>query len=189
MPITVLQTMTTMNSIFLYDPVNSTIRARTTFTKLNSVHTLSWTICPVERVFTPASTLPSPAAMHTCASSAVSPSAASPPSRFSHTAPLQGALLQSKLELHVTKRPPQESDGLDVTMEPATGLEPATGSLQNCYATIASYRHTKMRVKPLYDNNSDSQSLSHKRYNHQRQDIAGHVTYPHATKRGWTSLP
>lgn len=75
-------------------------------------------------------------------------------------------------------------------MEPATGFEPATGSLQNCYATIASYRHTKMRVGPLYDNNPDSQSLSHKRYNHHRQDIARHVTRPHVRKRRWkTPLP
>ena len=81
------------------------------------------------------------------------------------------------------------SDGLDVTMEPATGLEPATGSLQNCYATIASCRHTKMRVGTLYDNNPDSQSLSHKRYNHHRQDIAGHVTRPHVRKRGRKNLP
>ena len=44
MPITVLQTMTTMNSIFLYDPANSTISAKTAFTKLNKVHTLSCTI-------------------------------------------------------------------------------------------------------------------------------------------------
>ena len=74
-------------------------------------------------------------------------------------------------------------------MEPATGLEPATGSLQNCYATIASCRHTKMRVELLYDNNPDSQSLSHKRYNHQRQDIAGHVTRPHVRRRRWKNLP
>ena len=44
-------------------------------------------------------------------------------------------------------------------MEPATGLEPATGSLQNCYATIASCRHTKTCVESLYVNNPDSQSL------------------------------
>ena len=85
-------------------------------------------------------------------------------------------------EQRVTKRPPRESDGLDVTMEPATGLEPATGSLQNCYATIASCRHTKVRVEPLYDNNPDSQSSSHKRYNHQHQDRAEHVTHPNTAE-------
>ena len=67
-------------------------------------------------------------------------------------------------------------------MEPATGLEPATGSLQNCYATIASCRHTKVRVELLYDNNPDSQSSSHKRYNHQHQDRAEHVTHPNTAE-------
>lgn len=114
------------------------------------------------------------------------------PSRLVHSTSPQPAPRHRGLKpkQRVAKRPPQESDGLDVTMEPATGLEPATGSLQNCYATIASCRHTKMRVESLYDNNPDSQSLSHKRYNHHRQDIAGHVTRPHVRKRGCkTPLP
>ena len=113
------------------------------------------------------------------------------PRRLVHSTSLQPAPRHRglKLEQRVAKRPPQESDGLDVTMEPATGLEPATGSLQNCYATIASCRHTKMRVGSLYDNNPDSQSLSHKRYNHQRQATAEHVAHPHATKSRWNLPP
>lgn len=109
------------------------------------------------------------------------------PSSLVHSASLQPKPRQyrPRAEQRATKRPPQESDGLDVTMEPATGLEPATGSLQNCYATIASCRHTKVRVEPLYDNNPDSQSSSHKRYNHQHQDTAEHVTHPNTAEGIW----
>lgn len=54
MPIAVLHTMTTMNSMFLYEPVTSTNTARITLMALNSVSVFSRTIWRTERVRTPA---------------------------------------------------------------------------------------------------------------------------------------
>ena len=73
MPIAVLHTMTTMNSMFLYEPVTSTNTARITLMALNSVSVFSRTIWRTERVCTPASTFPSPRATRSSTSAALSP--------------------------------------------------------------------------------------------------------------------
>ena len=73
MPIAVLHTMTTMNSMFLYEPVTSTNTARITLMALNSVSVFSRTIWRTERVCTPASTFTSPRATRSSTSAALSP--------------------------------------------------------------------------------------------------------------------
>ena len=73
MPMTTFAKIMTMNSMFLYEPVQNTIMAKIRFTMLNSVTKLSNRISLIERVCTFVSTFTSPAFTRACTSSLVRP--------------------------------------------------------------------------------------------------------------------